>query len=257
MHFSLFLQLSSNINILLCKCYINRAVDFLSVQPPGFGWDVICASRSLSSTCCFLFMSSIRLSVNGSKAWSFILPIVGLHTRAVHVDWDYMRVCNTNEFKWFLTYWPITSLSDVSTRFCFFPGSNMIDSCWSIIYYLLYFNPTLLSLSDPNSVHVHNCTKMKECLSEGRPLHHPITSCTCFFLQLAMFSGSHSLWNSAVQVFLCEAPDFLLLNHSTVVTSHNVYCAYLVPSIYCSLHIHVLLFMCVAVQCKQLSVQYM
>lgn len=54
--------------------------------------------------------------------------------------------------------------------------------------------------------------------------------------------------SSAVQAFLSQGPDFLSLSHSAVVISHNMYCAYLVPSKYCSLHIRVLYSLCVAVK---------
>ncbi len=63
--------------------------------------------------------------------------------------------------------------------------------------------------------------------------------------------------SSALQAFLCEAPDFLLLSHSTVVSSHNMYCAYLVPSIYCNIHTRIIFLVCVAVKtkCKLLTLQ--
>lgn len=56
--------------------------------------------------------------------------------------------------------------------------------------------------------------------------------------------------NSAVQAFLSQGPEFLLLSHSAVVMCPNMYCAYLVPSKYGSFHIHILYSLCVAVKMR-------
>lgn len=56
--------------------------------------------------------------------------------------------------------------------------------------------------------------------------------------------------NSAVQAFLSQGPEFLLLSHSAVVICPNMYCAYLVPSKYGSFHIHILYSLCVAVKMR-------